>query len=196
MPPRRNKAAAVSAKEETPPEVDDDRMDADTNTNNDKSDDDDDSKEDEEDLSESDDDSDDEMDDDDDSDDNDVDDTLLDEVMDLEKKVETSKGRDYGAHAKLLLKLRQAKLKERLEESRVAFDRKFNLSEEQWLSWMEDKMKDLDACASAKKRKEMEMRVQDLFERATATLPASVPICLKYLSFSVAKTSEDTEEDR
>ena len=198
MPPRRNKAAAVSAKEEAPPEVDDDRMDADTNTNNDKSDDDDDddSEEDEEDLSESDDDSDGDMDDDEDSDDNDVDDTLLDEVMDLEKKVETSKGRDYGAHAKLLLKLRQAKLKERLEESRVAFDRKFNLSEEQWLSWMEDKMKDLDACASAKKRKEMEMRVQDLFERATATLPASVPIWLKYLSFSVAKTSEDTEEDR
>ena len=83
----------------------------------------------------------------------DLDDTLLDEVMNLEKKVETSKGRDYGAHAKLLLKLRQAKLKERLEESRVAFDRKFSLSEEQWLSWLEDKMTELEKCASGKKKR-------------------------------------------
>ena len=101
---------------------------------------------------------DDDDDDDDDSDDyDDLDDTLLDEVMNLEKKVETSKGRDYGAHAKLLLKLRQAKLKERLEESRVAFDRKFSLSEEQWLSWLEDKMTELKKCASGKKRKEIEV---------------------------------------
>jgi hypothetical protein len=116
--------------------------------------------------------------------------------MALENKVEASKGKDYGAHAKLLLKLRQAKLKERLEESRVAFDRKFNLSEEQWLSWLDDKTKELYECASGKKRKGMEVRVQELFERATATLPASVSVWLKYLSFSVAKTSEDTEEDR
>ena len=210
MPPRRKKAptaasaAADDVKEVAPlsAEVDDDRMDADNNnntTNNNKNDDDDDSEA-GEDLSDSEDDSDDDMDEDDDSDDddddNDIDDTLLDEVMALENKVEASKGKDYGAHAKLLLKLRQAKLKERLEESRVAFDRKFNLSEEQWLSWLDDKTKELYECASGKKRKEMEVRVQELFERATATLPASVPIWLKYLSFSVAKTSEDTEEDR
>ena len=210
MPPRRKKAptaasaAADDVKEVAPlsAEVDDDRMDADNNnntTNNNKNDDDDDSEA-GEDLSDSEDDSDDDMDEDDDSDDddddNDIVDTLLDEVMALENKVEASKGKDYGAHAKLLLKLRQAKLKERLEESRVAFDRKFNLSEEQWLSWLDDKTKELYECASGKKRKEMEVRVQELFERATATLPASVPVWLKYLSFSVAKTSEDTEEDR
>ena len=163
--------------------------------------DDDDDLEEVEDLSDSEDGSNNDMDDDDDDDDDsddydDLDDTLLDEVMNLEKKVETSKGRDYGAHAKLLLKLRQAKLKERLEESRVAFDRKFSLSEEQWLSWLEDKMTELKKCASGKKRKEIEAYIQELFERATATLPASVPVWLKYLSFSVAKTSEDTEEDR
>ena len=119
--------------------------------------DDDDDLEEVEDLSDSEDGSNNDMDDDDDDDDDsddydDLDDTLLDEVMNLEKKVETSKGRDYGAHAKLLLKLRQAKLKERLEESRVAFDRKFSLSEEQWLSWLEDRMTELEKCAAGKKR--------------------------------------------
>lgn len=168
MPPRRKKAptaasaAADDVKELAPlsAEVDDDRMDADTTTttttnNNNKNADDD--SEAGEDLSDSEDDSDDDMDEDDDSDDddddNDIVDTLLDEVMALENKVEASKGKDYGAHAKLLLKLRQAKLKERLEESRVAFDRKFNLSEEQWLSWLDDKTKELYECASGKKRK-------------------------------------------
>ena len=188
MPPRRKKAptaasaAAADVKEVAPlsAEVDDDRMDADNNNNNNNNNNKnaDDDSEAGEDLSDSEDDSDDDMDEDDDSDDddddNDIDDTLLDEVMALENKVEASKGKDYGAHAKLLLKLRQAKLKERLEESRVAFDRKFNLSEEQWLSWLDDKTKELYECASGKKRKEMEVRVQELFERATATLPASV----------------------
>ena len=110
-------------------------------------------------------DDDDDDDDDDDSDDyDDLDDTLRDEVKNLEKKVETSKGkgRDYGAHAKLLLKLRQAKLKERLEESRVAFDRKFSLEEEQWLSWLEDKMTELKN-ASGKREKKLEAYIQELF---------------------------------
>jgi squamous cell carcinoma antigen recognized by T-cells 3 len=140
------------------------------------------------------------------SDSDDMDESLLDDIMDLEKKVEESDGRDYHSFAKLLIKLAQAKLKERLELARREYEKKFLLSEEQFLHWLRDKTNELENYATSnnnsnnrnrKKIESLETQIEELFVKATKALPASVNIWLQYLSFSVMKTfAEDTEEER
>ena len=106
------------------------------------------------------------------------DESAMDKIMKLERRLESDPG-DYAAHVQLCASLREwPSLRRRLGDAREAFATRFPLNETQWREWISDEVR-----WTKGRRKRRGKVVGALFERAVTDYQ-SVALWLGYAEFS------------
>ena len=117
------------------------------------------------------------------------DESAMDKIMKLERRLESDPG-DYAAHVQLCASLREwPSLRRRLGDAREAFATRFPLNETQWREWISDEVR-----WTKGRRKRRGKVVGALFERAVTDYQ-SVALWLGYAEFSLDQ-GWDTETRR